>query len=303
MSHLPASQDHIVSRMRVVRCAVLALVTSCVLSTIAEAAQPSASVLSLLSPAHGSAFAFGRPGHLLTTRAAVGTATIVKVVARDGQVETATVVSTTDPKLVQLRGALLLPPLHRDRVAIGRANISAVSGPLSGTVVESGETAGRGRGTTLSARRALEGAPIVDATDGVIGVATADGRHLTVVPVAGLRAVIVRARPSRSRAARSSLIGLVAILFAFGIGSGAARIAARRNIAHRLARRSITRQLRTVRPPAISPEADTGVHVVLRRRSAYEPSPDVRLLRRPSDRAADPSESSAVHAELPGEAE
>jgi hypothetical protein len=246
------------------------------------------SVVSLLAPAHGSAFAFGAPGHLLTTRRAVGSGRRVEVLLAGGRTALATVTSTTDSAIVQLRDVSGLVAIRGTGLKRAGTAVRAQSGPLGGMVSEVGTVPSAvHRATTLRSGSAFEGAPIVDARGGLVGVATVNGRHLDALNVRGLRALAVASPQRAARSSGFSALATLAIVFAFGIGVGVARLVLRTRVQRKLATRELARRPGPATQPQASQaaapmEPDTGVHVVLRRRESDGPPPDVRLRRRPS---------------------
>jgi hypothetical protein len=268
---------------------LLALMVAAVGASRAQARAGGRSVVSLLSPAHGSAFAFGGPGHLLTTKRAVGGRWSVKLVTAGGRTEIAAVVPTNDSRVVQLRGPLRLAALRGGGVLRAPSVISVASGPRSGSRVEVGKVLSvPNRATSLAAGAGFEGGPILDARGRVIGIATSRRGRIAAFPVRGLRAISTKPTPVSPSGSSPSLVAVVAIVFAFGVGVGAARVAIRMRVAQRLAERSNRR--RQPRSPLAGPiggssaEHDTGVHVVLRPRPPDEPVPDVRLRSRKAER-------------------
>lgn len=281
--------------------------------TIPEASR---SVASLLAPAHGEAFAFGRPGHLLTTAAAVGTSRSVTLVVPGGQSETATVIPTSDTRLVQLRGRLKLAPLRGEQHRTAGSSLTLVTGPLDGSRTIAGELRSAAGETTLGASPSYEGAPLLSDRGFVEGVATERGAQVWLLGVRRLR-VLPTATTEETSAQGRPLVAVIAIVLAVWVGVAAARIAIRWRMFEALAERSerrarprgaTPRQRGGPRVPArgrdaaratrdarlrqeadqlaapmgrgnaYSDEFDSGADVVLRRREQYEPAPEVRLL-------------------------
>jgi hypothetical protein len=260
---------------------------------------PGRAVASLISPAHGTAFAFGHAGSLLTTAQAVAGLQSVSLVTASGQSETATVYPTSNRRVVQLRGSLALRPLHGGGVGGTRAAITVLSGPVAGSQIESGRLrSARTELTSVRSGLAFEGAPVLDSNGRVIGVATQAGGHLSVIPVKGLGATATAPVPASRRPSTGiSALAVVAIVFAFGVGVGSARIAIRAGVVRRLGKTSQSRNPRAGTPGLPRPSPDPNVNVVLRRRPAYEPLPDVRLRSRSRPPDASEPQTGALHAE------
>lgn len=259
----------------------------------ASVGQPAAegSVATLLSPAHGTAFAFGQPGHLLTSRHAIGQASLVRLVTPGGATEDATVVTTNDASIVQLRGSLVLPALRGASEPKPGSAIQVISGPLNGARVGSGKVASGAGSTDISSAPAFDGAPVLDRRGDVVGVATVVGTRVAFIRTAHLHAAAPRATASGSDS--TALIPVLAIVFVFGLGVGIARFAVRTRVGQRLNATGSAAPRHAPAPPPVPPtssraerersEADTAVHVVLR---PGEPDggqlPEVRLRPRSS---------------------
>lgn len=253
------------------------------------------SVVSLLAPAHGTAFSFGRAGHLLTTRRAVGQATSVRLVTGGGQSELAAVVDTSNPAIVQLHGSLTLGAFHGGPDGRGGDAVSIVSGPLNSMRVEAGLIRNHRGDTTIKAAAAFEGSPVLNSAGRVIGVSNANGARIAILPIAGLRPLPMAEHPRKKEdKASPSLVPWIALLLAFGVGVGLARVYVRSRTTGWLERRQLARytpqpdraQVTPGRPgprTRLNDEPDTDVHVVLRPREPEEPPPDVRLRRRPHE--------------------
>ncbi len=243
------------------------------LSPRSALADPSDSVVSLLAPAHGSAFAFGRPGHLLTLKSALKGRQTAKIVTQGGQVETVAVAATNDRQVVQLRGRLKLPPLLKG----GRLHPgdSVVVGPLAAAGTPNPVPCSGSVGAT---RNISEGAPCVDAARPIVGLVDRRGEVLRLVPVGGIRPL---SRPRSWIVSRGSeLPPTVAILMAlaFGIGLGLARLMVSSRVQRRLAQRRRPRRREPPVPPPGDEEMETLVRLVPRVRQETSPAPDVRLL-------------------------
>lgn len=215
---------------------------------------------------------------MLTSRAAAAGQTMVRVVTAAGRVSREQVLTTSDPGVVELRGTLRLPPLRRTTGSHSRQAITVRSGPLARTA-RTGRLHGRHGATTVPSTRSLDGAPVLDSHDEVLGLATLSGTHLRVIPLARLR-VPLSARPVESS---PSLIQIVLLLFIFGLATGVAGILMRRRVT-RQGRRS-TIEFARLRAPRQSPaplaESEHDVQIVLRRRPPDEPLSNVTLQRRP----------------------
>ncbi len=258
----------------------------------------SSGIVTLLAPATGTAFAFGRPGHLLTTRRAVHGLTAVELVTAGGRTERAPVVSTSNAAIVQLRGPLVLKSFHGTSRGAAGGVVEVVSGPLNGPHEATGALKGTGRDTTIASAPRFDGSPVLNSRGLVIGVATTTGGHLVVLPTAGLRVTA----PATTGGSSSPLIWLLPLILAIVIGvmlaraSIATRTARRRKAAHDARHRPPSshrrppgsRQPRSLpREPesetarlsddAAPDEPDTGLHIIIRPHEEDGPLPDVRL--------------------------
>lgn len=261
------------------------------------------SVVSLLSPGHGTAFAFGRPGHLIASSSAVGSTSSPRLVTVAGQALTTTAVKTTDPRLVELRGKTGLSPLHGASRRRASSSEWLITGPLGGPRVIKLRFLGNRGETSLPARAQYDGAPIVTDRGLVDGVAILRGGRTWMVRLHNLKAL--PAAPRRGWGL-GSIIPVAALVLAVALGV----VVARRVIQLRErapARRSggtphqphaavaatpLDRSpgwLTRSRPSDGSPdehasayvdEPDTDAHVILRAPRPEEPPPDVRLLGR-----------------------
>jgi hypothetical protein len=264
----------------------LVCLVSCACPELAASSPDNArSVASLVAPAYGSAVAFGRRGHFITTRLAVGQRRIVRLVTSDGRSEWASVHLTNNGQIVVLEGHLSVPPLRGTRGGRLGGQVVAVSGRLNGLRSVHGHFLHGGlTATSLGLARAYEGAPILDARGEIVGVATANGPQLRSLSVVGLRLSSGRlAGIAQARQSSSSLLAVVLVVFAFGVEVGFALVAIRARVsevwmARRSRRQPTSGRARTQR--SAQREQDTGVEVVLRARADDGPVPEVRLIRR-----------------------
>ncbi len=149
-----------------------------------------------------SAFAFGPPGHLLTSAAAVEGERSVEFVTADNRAAHTEVVHTTNPRLVQLRSSLVLSPLRgaSQRVLSRRAIVA--TGPLAPSGGEDCWQPAERRGSDVLGV-AFEGAPVLTVSGRVIGVAVRHQGRLAIVSVTGLRPLPGNARKSRDETGRN----------------------------------------------------------------------------------------------------
>jgi hypothetical protein len=275
------------------RTAPLLLFILIVLVSTVRASSPQRSTVSLVPPAAGSAFAFGRPGHLLTTRAAIGSRRTVELVTTTGRDELATVYRTSNPLLLQLRGPLRLPSLHtRAGIYIGEL-VAIESGPGGGTRTAVGQIISTSGKTSIRAADTFDGAPVL-AAGRLVGIATVSDGYLRVLSVRALRALVPAQHTSRGIPALAPIIiaaaGLLALVIALMLLTAAQRT-------RRHARTGAQRGFVPDSPP-------DELHVTLRRRQPLGPPPEVRLRSsssRPRWETIAASESERPRSALPDE--
>jgi hypothetical protein len=243
--------------------ATVALVTAVPVSGDSpQVAAAGTSVVSLLSPAHGSAFAYGPRGQLVTTRQAVAGLSSVGFVTSSAQHGQAAVRSTSDPRIVVLQTTLDLTPLRRGTAMRG-AHLATQAGPLDDSRRRHGVMLDPATGKTSSlASSSYAGSPILNKHGRVVGAALIVGRRLVAVSPANL---VVK---TSARALPVLAIAAVALLVTL---AGAAVMLARGRRRRLRARRTATTQASDLVEP-VAP-----VQVSLRRQ--YAPDPDVRLNR------------------------
>lgn len=222
------------------------------------------SVVSLLAPARGSAFAYGAGGDLLTTRRAVAGAPSVDVVTATGEHETVRVTATAVRGLVLLAGHIALPALGAagPGAAAVAGPVVAQAGPLDGGRRQRGRFVDGSRVTTMRAAAPYEGAPVLDGHGRVAGVATRHGQRLAALRVSGLGA--------EAGGGGTSAIVVVLLVLAVLLAVGAASTLVVR-------RRRRDEQAGAVRSTGAEPPVD----VALRPRTHHPPAEGVQLRRRP----------------------
>ena len=225
------------------------------------------SVVSILAPGHGSAFAYGRAGQLLTTRSAVGSERSVEVVTLSGEHATTPVLSTSIPEIVALQIALKIGVLASASPSSAEA-VVAQDGPLRGSGHRHGRLLSLTTGmTSIAAFPAYDGGPILNSQGAVVGIAEINASRIQLVSLSGLSLA--------TGGGTSLLLVVLLILITLGLAAGGlVFLSSRRSSsATPRPRRSTERQ----RERAVEQDVD----VRLRSRD-YTPDPSVEL-RRPSD--------------------
>jgi hypothetical protein len=226
------------------------------------------SVVSIAAPGHGSAFAYGRTGQLLTTRSAVGSARSTTLVTISGERVTATVTPTSDPEIVALQTSLTISVLAGATPDPGEA-VVAQDGPLHGSGHRHGRLLSLTTGlTSIVAFAAYDGAPILDSSGAVVGIAEIDATRIRLGSLSGLSL--------DTGGGVSLLLVVLLVLAAIGVVAGGLLFAASKRPS------PATRRSQKAGVRYRERSADADVEVSLRSRD-YTPDPSVEL-RRPPER-------------------